>query len=313
MKVFAWIVLAFVVILIFAMLYYLVVGQIIFKFSFAKKRKNSRAYKKNIDKQLKSFGVDLCWWDKQKIEVVSIENREKMKLVGRFLDNNSNKTVICVHGYGGTYLEMQPYCEFFKTKNFNVLAVDNRAHGDSEGKCIGFGWYDRFDILDWIDFLNKKIPDHQIVLLGVSMGGTAVCCACGEELPPNVVCAVSDCAFANGKKQLEKVFPKIFGLEKIFIKHLSSFLKRIHGFEISKVDALKQVRNTKIPILYVHGQEDKFVPMQNLIDLYAATPEGMKDKFLVEGAGHGESFAVAGVMYERKLNGFFSRLTRLGK
>ncbi len=311
MKIFAWIVLGVIIFIIVALVYYLVVGAVIFKFTFAKRGKNSRLSKKNIDKQIKDFGVDLCWWDEVKMQTVSIENREKMKLVGHFFDNNSDKTVVVLHGYGGTYLEMQPYCKFFKTKNFNILAVDNRAHGESEGKCIGFGWYDRLDILDWLEFLNRKKTNQKIVLFGVSMGATAVCSACGEKLPSNVVCAISDCAFANGEKEIKQVVAKNFKIGKGFIKHFTSFLKRIHAFDISQVDAIKQVKDTKIPILFIHGSSDDFVPVQNLYDLYNATPEGLRDKLVVEDAGHCQSYVKAGVMYERKINTFFAKYTKL--
>ncbi len=311
MKIFAWIVLASIIFVMFALLFYLLVGAIIFKFTFAKKKKNSRTYKKNFNKQVKEFDIDLCWWDKYKFEKVSLENREKMKLMGHFFDNNSQKTVIVVHGYGGTYLEMQPYCEFFKSKNFNILAVDNRAHGESDGKSIGFGWYDRLDILDWIEYLNNKNPNQKIVLFGVSMGATAVCCASGENLPSNVECVISDCAFANGEKQIKQVVAKNFKLGKIFIKHFTSFLKRVYGFDMAMVDATKQVRNTKIPILFIHGQEDRFVPVQNLFDLYNSTPEGLRDKLVVEEAEHCKSYMTAGVMYERKINTFLSRYTKI--
>lgn len=295
----------------FALLYYLVIGQIIFKFTFSRHGSSSRAYKKNFDKQVKEYGVDLCWWDKVKFETIKIQNREKMELVGHFFDNNSEKTVIVVHGYGGTYLEMQPYCKFFKEKNFNVLAVDNRAHGESEGKCIGFGWYDRLDILDWIEELNKKITNHKIILFGVSMGGTAVCCASGEKLPQNVLGIISDCAFANGEKQIKQVMAKNFKLGKLFLRHFKSFLKRVYSFDLSQVDACKQVKDSKIPILFIHGQSDDFVPVQNLYDLYNAAPEGLRDKYVVDGASHAESYMTAGVLYERKINMFLSKYTPL--
>jgi len=311
MKVFAWIVLSLIILVILGLMYYLVVGAIIFKYTFAKRGKNSRAYKKNIDKQIKQHGVDLCWWEKVKFEKVTIENREKMKLVGHFFDNNSDKTVLIVHGYGGDHQEMQPYCQFFKVKNFNVLAVDNRAHGESEGRCLGFGWYDRLDILDWIEFLNQRIQNHKIVLFGVSMGATAVCCASGENLPSNVECIISDCAFANGEKQIRQVVSKNFKIGKPFIKHFVGYLKRVYAFDMKQVDAIKQVRDSKVPILFIHGQDDDFVPVSNMYDLFNAAPEGIKDKYVVEGAGQALSYMSAGVMYERKLNTFFAKYTRL--
>lgn len=311
MKVFAWIVLAIVILIILSLIYYLVVGAIIFKFTFAKRNKNSRAFKKNIDKQIKKFDIDLCWWEKYEFETLKLENRDKMLLQGHFFNNNSNKTVILSHGYGGSYIEMQPYCKFFMSKNFNILALDNRAHGDSEGKCLGFGWYDRLDILDWINYINQKFENQKILLFGISMGATAVCCAAGEKLPSNVVGVISDCAFANGEKQVRATVKKKFKVAVPFVKHFTSFLKRVYGFDMAEVDAVKQVKNTKVPILYIHGLADESVPVQNLFDLYNATPEGMRDKFVVEEAGHALSYKTAGVMYEHKINLFLSKFTKL--
>lgn len=311
MKIFAWIVVAIVILVIFALAYYLIVGAIMFKYTFAKRDKNSRAGKKNLDRQIKKYGIDLCWWDKVKFETVSIQNREKMTLFGHFYDNKSNKTVIVSHGYGGSYLEMQPYCKFFVERNFNVLVVDNRAHGDSEGRCIGFGWYDRLDILDWVDFINQKMENQKILLFGVSMGGTAVCCASSENLPTNVVGIISDCAFANGEKQVKAVVKKKLKLGHLLVKHFLSYLKRVHSFDMKMVDAVKQVKNTKVPILFIHGNADDFVPIQNMYDLYNATPEGMRDKYVVEEAGHAMSYKTAGVLYEHKINTFLNKYTKI--
>lgn len=311
MKVFAWIVLAVVAMIILALIFYLVVGAGIFKFTFARKNKNGRASKKNVDKQIKKYGIDLCWWDKVKFEQVKIQNREKMTLSGRFFDNKSGKTVILSHGYGGSYFEMQPYCKFFVEKNFNVLVVDNRAHGESEGRCIGFGWYDRLDLLDWIDFVNQNLENQKILLFGVSMGATAVCCASSENLPSNVEGIISDCAFANGEKQVRAVVKKKIKLGNILVRLFTSYLKRVYSFDMAMVDAIKQVKNTKVPILYIHGSADDFVPVQNLYDLYDATPEGFRDKYIVEDAGHALSYKSAGVMYEHKINTFLSRFTKI--
>lgn len=309
MRVLAWIVLALILLIILGMVYYLVVGEILFKFAFS--RKKSRVRKKQIDKQIKDFKIDLCWWQKQKLEKVSIKSFDGLKLSGYFLNNDSQKTVIIFHGYGGEYHEMQQYCKFFFDKNFNVLLVDNRTHGESEGNCIGFGWLDRKDVLFWIDFLNNKIPNSKIVLFGLSMGATAVCCASGEELPKNVVAIISDCAFANLKMQMQYVMRKHKILWKIFKNHLFSFVKHIHDFDINQADAIKQVKNTKVPILFIHGQSDSFVPVENLTALYNATPDGKKSKYVEANADHAMAYSVGGVLYEKKINDFLNSYTNL--
>ena len=133
---------------------------------FSKKTLNARLFKKNLDQMIKEHKIDLCWWDKVDFEKVKIKSFDNLTLVGHYCNLNSLKTVIIVHGFGGSYRETQPYCKLFYEKNFNILAVDNRAHGESEGNCVGFGWLDRKDIISWINYLNEKTPNNKIVLLG---------------------------------------------------------------------------------------------------------------------------------------------------
>lgn len=311
MRVFAWVVLGIVLFVIFALLYYLVVGKIIFKFSFSRKSLHDRVMKKGIDQQIQEHKIDLGWWEKYKFQVLSIKSFDGLKLVGHYFDNKSDKTVIVVHGFGGNYREMQHFCKFFYEKNFNILAVENRAHGESEGKCIGFGWLDRLDLLYWIELLNQKFPEKKIILFGLSMGATAVCCVSGEKLPKNVVGIISDCAFANGDKQIDFVLKKYKIIGKVLKKHLYDYAKRVHSFDVLKVDAIKQVKNTKVPILFIHGNEDSYVPIENMYDLYNSTPSNLRDKYVVEGAGHGLSYSVAGVLYEKKINDFLKSRTNL--
>lgn len=311
MRVFAWVGFGLGIFILLALAIYLFIGWLIFSHTFARKKNGGRAFKKNIDKKIKDFHVDLCWWDKVKFERVEMINREKMKLVGHFLNNNSKKTAIIVHGYGGSYVEMQPYCRFFAERGFNVLAVDNRAHGESEGQCLGFGWYDRLDVCDWIDFVNRILDEQKIVLFGLSMGATAVCCAAGEKLPQNVVGIISDCAFANGKKQLVFSAKKKMPFSAVFVNFFARFLRRIQDFDLDKVDAVKALRTCSVPILLIHGDCDEVVPIENMFDLFGAVQSGLCQTYVVSGAGHALSYATAGILYENKINSFLRNNTKI--
>lgn len=308
MKIFALIILAVVFVAILCMLYYLVVGRVLFKVSFGRKTLKKRVEKKNLQQQLKDLDIDLCWWDKMKFQEVKTQSFDGLTLVGHYFDNNSNKTALVVHGYSANYKEMQPYCKFFIQKNFNVLVTENRAHGQSEGVCVGFGWNDRLDILQWCNQLAEKSPENKIVLFGLSMGATAVCCAVGEDLPNVVVGAISDSAFAYGKKQIEDVLSKAKIL-KLFKGHLYSYLRRVHDFNIALVDAPSQLKKSKVPILFIHGKQDNFVLPQNQELLYESAPANLRAKFVVEDAGHCACYARAGVDYEKTINDFLKKYT----
>lgn len=311
MRITAWICLGVLIFVIVALLLYLLIGAIIFKFAFSRKNLNERTLGKDIDKKIKQYNVDLCWFDKHKMQDVTIESFDNLKLYGKYLPANSNKSVIIVHGFGGSIEYMQQYCKFFYEKNFNILAVDCRAHGRSEGKCITFGWLDRLDVLAWVNFLNEKTPDNKILLFGLSMGGATVCMAAGEKMK-NVVGIIADCAFDNADRQIDHILQrKHFIFKKILKKHLYSYSKRVHGFDCMLADAIKQVKKTSVPILYIHGDADDYVPIENMNNLYNATPVNLREKYVVEGAGHALCYPVAGVMYEKRIAEFIKSRTPL--
>jgi len=311
MRIVSVIVLVIIGLVFCALIYYLVVGAIIFRHFLAKKTLKSRLNKKSVDKELKKHKIDLCWWKDNHFERVKVQSEDQLELVGYFKNSDSNKTAIVVHGFGGSHLEMQPICKFFTQKNFNVLAIDCRAHGESEGKCVGFGWLDRKDILLWIDFLQKRQPDSKIILYGVSMGGATVCCSAGEKLPQNVIAIISDCAFANLDRQINHVMRNNKLILKLFKWHLYDYVNRMYGFDMTCVDVVGQVKRTKIPILYLHGKEDKFVQLKNVFDLYDATPEHLRQMHIFDDAEHAMSYATMGVVYEKKISDFLKSRTVL--
>ena len=297
MKIVSIVVLIIIGLIFCALIYYLVVGAIVFKHFIAKKTLKFRLKRKALDKELKQHKIDLCWWKNNDFKRVQIQSEDQLKLIGYFKNSDSNKTAII--------------CKFFAEKNFNVLAIDCRAHGESEGKCVGFGWLDRKDVVLWVDFLQKKQPGNKIILYGVSMGGATVCCSAGENLQKNVVAIISDCAFANLDKQINHVMRNNKFILKTFKWHLYDYVNRMYGFDMTDVNIVGQVKRTKIPILYLHGREDNFVPLQNVLDLYDATPEHLREKYVFDDAGHALSYATAGVLYEKKISDFIKSRTVL--
>lgn len=311
MRVIAYILLALIVLVIAFLMYYLLVGAILFKIGFARRSFVEKNLKKNIEKKLKAYNVDLCWWEKQKKIRYEIKSFDGFKLVGQFIEANSNRTVIVVHGFGGSHWQMQQYCKLFHDKNFNVLAIDNRAHGESEGNCVGFGFLEKNDVIAWVDFLTEKMPENKILLFGLSMGGTTVCCASGDKNLKNVEAVISDCGFDTANKEICHLLRKHKILLKLFKKHLYSYVKRLYDLDVNQIDATKYVKDTKVPILYIHGQEDNFVPVENLSNLYNSTPSNLRDKFVVEDADHVMAYPVAGVLYEKKISDFLRSRTNL--
>ena len=110
----------------------------------------------------------------------------------------TDKTVIVVHGFIDSKKGMTAYGWMFHELGYNVLMPDNIAHGDSQGKIIGYGWNDRLNVIKWAEILSEKNPSSEITLFGASMGAATVMMASGEDsLPTQVVNIIEDCGYTS--------------------------------------------------------------------------------------------------------------------
>lgn len=218
--------------------------------------------------------------------------------------NNSNKWVITVHGYTSEGVKAASYAQRFYEMGYNVIIPDLRAHGTSEGDYIGMGWDERFDIIDLIDYIIEKDSNSQIVLFGVSMGAATVMNVSGEELPTNVKAVIEDCGYTSVWDQFSYQLKDLFGLPAFPMMHSASLLGKIRaGYWIDEAAPLEQLKNSKTPTLFIHGDEDDFVPYWMLDELYNAAPVE-KQMLVIPGAGHAKSSKVDPKLYWETINTF---------
>lgn len=247
------------------------------------------------------------WFDEQPFKKVSIKSEDNLTLNGLYLEskNSSKKTVILVHGYSGQGRDMYFISKFYyENLGFNLLVPDLRGHGESEGKYIGFGWHDRRDILKWIDFIGD---DFQIVLHGISMGGGAVLMVSGESLPKNVKGIISDCAFSGAMDILSYQLKRMFKLPKFPLIYATSFICKFRaGYFFGEACALKQLKKSKTPVLFIHGDADKFVPTEMVYPLYEAL-KAEKKLVVFPGAGHVEAYWEDKELYEKEVEEFVNK------
>ena len=251
------------------------------------------------------------WFRDQNPERVSIRSRDGLKLVGYLLPAEEAKgTLLLVHGY-----RSDPWCDFgviypfYHALGWNILTVCQRAHSESDGKYISFGIRERFDVCDWATFLADRFgPEHCIVLNGISMGSTSVLMSLGTDLPENVRGVIADCGFTSPRAEFLHVLKTrcripvhpIMEISELYAKLFAKF-----GFsDYSTVTALKQAR---LPVLFVHGIKDAFVPVRFTVENYAAC-EGEKKLITVPDAGHGASYLLAREQCQRALRKFLDKL-----
>ncbi|WP_196000467.1 alpha/beta hydrolase [Clostridium sp. 1001271B_151109_B4] len=221
--------------------------------------------------------------------------------------NTSNKWVIAVHGYTSEGINMSSYAKNYYDMGYNVLIPDLRSHGSSEGNYIGMGWDDRLDIIDWINTILEDNPNAEIVLHGVSMGAATVSMVSGENLPSNVKAIVADCGYTSVWDEFAYQLDDLFSLPEFPILNVSSLVSKVRaGYFLGEASALKQVAKSKTPILFIHGDEDDFVPYYMMEELYNAT-SSEKEMLTIKNAGHAKSSEVDPETYWTTVNEFTNK------
>ncbi|PAD31989.1 alpha/beta hydrolase [Paenibacillus sp. 7523-1] len=264
------------------------------------------------DNELISSASDLEWLDMQDGEKVSITSHDGLKLQGIWLASTgkSSQTVILAHGYSGRGREMAGFARYYVEKRgYNVLMPDDRAHGHSEGDIIGFGWLDRKDYVDWVHWVINKVGNQtDIVLHGISMGGATVLMTGGESLPEQVKAIVSDCSYTSVKDELTFQLKQLYKLPPFPFIPVTSLISRWKaGYSFGEASALKQLAKVQVPVLFIHGEADTFVPTEMVYRLYEACPTE-KELLTIPRAGHGTAFQVDRLRYVEVLDAFLNKV-----
>ena len=248
---------------------------------------------------------DTWIYDYKDKEDVFINSFDNLKLHGYILKTeNSDKWAITVHGYTNKAESMSAMAYKYHSLGYNILMPDLRGHGKSEGSYVGMGWHDRLDILKWIDLIIKENKDSKILLHGISMGAGTVMMVSGEELPENVKVIIEDCGYTSAKEQLAYNLKTMFKLPSFPILNFCSLITKIKdNYFLSEASAIKQLQKAKVPILFIHGDKDKFVPFYMLDKLYNAC-SSKKDKLVVKDVGHAKSESLKSDLYWNKVEEF---------
>lgn len=223
-----------------------------------------------------------------------------------FPQGNRKKVVICFHGY--TSQGMSDYIGlsgYYMKNGYSMLLVDERAHGQSEGTYIGFGCLDRHDAMKWIEWTIEKCgEDVEILLHGTSMGGATVLMASSLDLPSQVKGIISDCAFTSPQEVFTHVLKSMYHMPAFPIMNIADAMNRKNaGYGLDECNAAREVRNAKVPILFIHGTGDTFVPCSMCETIYenCSSP---KKKLIIEGAAHAECYYKDTDAYEDALTEF---------
>ncbi len=241
-----------------------------------------------------------------------ITNRDGIRLHGYLIRaaGNDGRYIFCSHSYrsrlgGFEFAETVP---IWLSRGYNVFLVDHRAHGSSEGKFISFGQYESDDCIEWLNFMIKEFGDDiSIALIGQSMGASTVLMMSGKEsLPGNVRCIISDSGYIDFYSELWKLLPLPKWLRGPTLWPMDRYLDIVHHIRMRDSDALDAVAKARVPILFIHGTKDNFVPLWMNEELYEACASE-KERIVFPEATHIKSYDYYPEQYEQAVTTFVGR------
>ncbi|MBQ6540615.1 MAG: alpha/beta hydrolase, partial [Oscillospiraceae bacterium] len=200
------------------------------------------------------------------METVSAVSHDGLTLTGHWYPaENPLRIVIMFHGWRSSwYHDFGMSADFMHDSGCSLLYVEQRSHGKSEGKYISYGIKERYDVQTWVDFAAEKNTDNlPVYLCGISMGATTVLMASELPLKNTVKGIIADCGFTSGEAILKSIIDEnIHVLPKsVVYKYVDRTFRRHTGMSYGEYSTLDAMKNCHIPVLFIHGENDAFVPV----------------------------------------------------
>lgn len=228
------------------------------------------------------------FYDKSLSKTADFSSRFGYNLKLYYFLNKSNKYIVMAHGHTYTHHGCLKYARMMYKHGYNVITFDQRFHGASKGKNSTLGFYEKFDLYDIISHVYKEFgEDIYLGTYGESMGAATILLE--QEEDNRVKFCISDCSFYSLDRLIkEKV--KSYHLPKFFFFFSDLFVKMITGVRMKEVSPAKAIQDSNTPILFVHGEQDKYIPIQHTLDMYKEY-QGPKELFVAtNNAGHAEAY-----------------------
>ena len=247
--------------------------------------------------------------EKAENEVVEIVSHDGVSLVGHWIpQENARRVIIAMHGWRSSWgYDFGLIRSFWEQNGCSVLYADQRGQGESGGDYIGFGPVERYDCLDWVNWVTGRCGNEiPIYLWGVSMGASTVLMASDLPMPGNVRGIVGDCGFTSPHAIWKHVATNNLHMRSQLRGTMANTMyrrkTRMDAAAFSTTDALSK---TTIPVLFIHGTDDRFVPVEMTFENYKAC-HSPKKLLVVPGAGHCMSHFLEPNRYEAIVKEFWS-------
>lgn len=279
---------------------------------------NSLLRRPNIDNAYKMVDETDSWYDtikkvhdslgeikKNNHEIIEIKSFDNLNLKAVYYPNNSEVTVICVHGYTSHAEREWAFPGlFYLSLGFNVLIPYQRAHGLSEGRYISFGALEQSDMTLWVEKINEIKPNGKIIIHGLSMGGGIVLDLSNKKME-NVKCLISDAPSVSIVDFFKNVSNEVFKKDSDKIaNHAIEKYRKVFNCDPNDYESINIVSNSLYPILLSAGSNEH---LEEVFEKIKTKNPQDTDIIILPGCSHGNGMYKQTTMYQVKIKEFISK------
>lgn len=257
-----------------------------------------REFTEKVVANLKSLNMEDVW----------IKSEDGLNLHGylKMAATKTNKTIISVHGWHGSGLSTSSiFSHFLVDYNYNVLFIDLRSYGESEGKYTTYGVKDSMDLMSWIKYLVDRFNgDISIALFGISMGGNTVAVV-ADRVPKQVKCIIDDCGFTTAREEFKYVLKYNMHVPTFFLFFAEIINRMVCHFGFNDEDSRKSLKSSKVPVFFIHGTTDTFVPTYMGKENYEACTSEKEIQYFDN--GHARNYFMQKEAYKKLVLDFLAK------
>ncbi|HWT74684.1 MAG TPA: alpha/beta hydrolase [Mobilitalea sp.] len=265
-------------------------------------------YEKGFQREVNCKKFDLQTYNNRIKQNFRIKSDYGYTLYCELIENEkkeNKKIAILCHGFGCARYGCIKYADIFLKQGFHVLMYDHRNHGLSGKAHTSMGFYEKYDLVNVVDWCcNHYGEDYKIITYGESMGAATVLLHLGID--NRVKCTIADCSYSDMKALLYHQMKQYYHLPCFLIHIANYFIYFRAGFWLRKVSPIDVVSQTDIPVLFIHGKRDNFVPTYMSKKMYDAKKKN-KAIYLVAKAKHAESYCMNREEYEKRVEDFLKK------
>lgn len=225
-------------------------------------------------------------------------------------NSKNHQTVILVHGLGDNRYSNYPLAEFFLKKGYNVITYDQRSTNENTAKYTTFGYWEKYDLIDWVNYVEKQAPEQKIGIWGASYGGATAGLALGyEDIDEKVDFLILDCPVSSMRWMVEREMKNMeVGIPTSYMTWCGNIINKFKlGFTYEDADVANAMKDVKTPVLVINSKQDSMTPYFMGKDIYEAIPENNREIWTVDDSEHCEIWIDYNQEYRDKVENFLSK------